>query len=52
VVIRNAFVEALSEEREACAAIAEESAARYPGDPSDLKALAAFVAVAIRNRAA
>jgi hypothetical protein len=29
VVIRDAFVEALSEEREACRAIAEETAARY-----------------------
>jgi len=44
--------EALSEEREACAALTEETAARYPGDPSDLKALAASVAAPIRNRAA
>jgi hypothetical protein len=52
VVIRDSFVEALSEEREACAAIVEEAVARYPGNPENLKAIGAFVAAAIRNRAA
>jgi hypothetical protein len=52
VVIRDSFVEALSEEREACAAIAEEAVARYPGNPENLKAIGAFVAAAIRNRTA
>jgi hypothetical protein len=52
VVIRDSFVEALSEEREACAAMAEDAAARYSGNPGDLKAIGASVAAAIRNRVA
>jgi len=50
--IRDSFVEALSEEREACARVAEEVAARYTGSPEDAKALAALIAAAIRTREA
>ena len=47
--IRDSFLEALSEEREACARVAEEVAARYTG-PGDVRALATLIAAAIRNR--
>ena len=47
--IRDSFVEALSEEREACARVAEEVAAGYAG-PGDAKAIAALIATAIRSR--
>lgn len=52
VVIRDSIVEALGEEREACARTAEDAAARYTGSPGDLRAIGAFVAAAIRNRPA
>ncbi len=48
--IRNSIVDALAEEREACARTAEEAAAAYGGPPSDPKALAALIAAAIRAR--
>jgi hypothetical protein len=47
--IRDSIVEALAEEREACARTAEETAAAYDSPPSD-KALAAHIAAAIRAR--
>ena len=50
--IRDSFVEALSEEREACARVAEEVATRYAGSPGDARALAAAISTAIRNREA
>ena len=50
-VIRDSLVEALGEEREACARTAEQAAARYAGSPGDLRAIGVFVAAAIRNRA-
>ncbi|HTY78703.1 MAG TPA: hypothetical protein VMI34_12855 [Candidatus Bathyarchaeia archaeon] len=50
--IRDSFAEALSEEREACARVAEDVAARYTGSPGDVKAIAAAIATAIRNREA
>jgi len=50
VVIRDSIVEALAEEREACARTATEAAARYAGSPGDLRAIGAYVAAAIRNR--
>jgi hypothetical protein len=49
-LIRDSIVEAIAQEREACARIAEEGAATYPGGPGDIKALGAFIASAIRNR--
>jgi hypothetical protein len=49
-VIRDSIVEALGEEREGCAQIAEAAAARYTGSPGDLDAIGAFVAAAIRKR--
>ena len=48
--IRDSFVEAISEEREACARVAEEVATRYTGSPGDVKAMAALIATAIRSR--
>lgn len=51
VVIRESIVEAIGDEREACARVAEEAAARYPGSPGDLAAVCAFIAAAIRTRA-
>jgi hypothetical protein len=50
--IRDSFVEALAEEREVCAQMAEAAAARYAGKPADLKALGAFIASAIRRGSA
>jgi hypothetical protein len=50
VVIRDSIVEALDEEREACARTAEEAVSRYAGIPGDIRAIGAFVAAAIRNR--
>ena len=50
--IRDSFVEALGEEREACARLAEEAAARYTGSPGDVAAIGAFIAASIRNREA
>ena len=51
-VIRDSFAEALGEEREACARIAEEAAVRYTGSAGDLGAFGAFIAAAIRTRVA
>ncbi len=48
--IRDSIVEALAEEREACARVAEEVAAAFGDPPSDAKALAAHIAAAIRAR--
>ncbi len=48
--IRDSIGEALAEEREDCARAAEEAAAGFRGDPSDVKALAAHIAAAIRIR--
>jgi hypothetical protein len=45
-------VEALADEREVCAQMAEASAARYAGKPADLEALGAFIASAIRRGSA
>jgi hypothetical protein len=50
--IRDSFVEALADEREVCAQMAEASAARYAGKPADLEALGAFIASAIRRGSA
>jgi hypothetical protein len=50
--IRNSFVEALAEEREVCAQMAEAAAASYAGNPADLKAIGAFIATAIRSGSA
>ncbi len=50
--IRDSFVEALAEEREFCAQMAEAAAARYAGNPADLKALGTFIASAIRSGSA
>jgi hypothetical protein len=47
--IRDSFVEALAEEREVCAQMAEVAAARYAGNPADPKAFGAFIATAIRR---
>jgi hypothetical protein len=49
-LIRDSIVEAIAEEREACALAAEGAAASYPGSPGDLKTLCAFIAAAIRSR--
>ena len=50
VVIRDSILEAIGEEREACARMAEEAASRYAGSPGNPKAIGTFVAAAIRNR--
>ena len=52
VVIRDSIVDAVGEEREACARTAEEATARYAGNPGDLRAMGKFVAAAIRARTA
>ena len=49
-VIRDSFAEALGEEREASARIAEAAALHYTGSPGDLGAFGSFIAAAIRNR--
>jgi hypothetical protein len=51
-LIRDSIVEAIAEERDACARAAEEAAAAYTGSPGDLEAVGAFIAAAIRARAA
>jgi len=52
VVIRDSIVEAIAEEREACARAAEEAAAGYSGSAGDLKAVSAYIASAIRAHGA
>jgi hypothetical protein len=49
-LIRDSIVEAIAEEREACARAAEEAATSYSRNAGDTRALCAFIAAAIRNR--
>jgi hypothetical protein len=51
-VIRDSIADALGEEREACARIAEAAAVRYTGSPGNFEAIGSFIAAAIRNRGA
>jgi len=48
--IRDSVVEALAEEREACARVAEETAAGWDASRGDAAALAAAIVSAIRRR--
>ena len=48
--IRDSFLEALAEEREACAQAAEAAVRSFGGDPTNLKSVAAHVAATIRAR--
>ena len=48
--IRDSFLEALAEEREACAQAAEAAVRGFGGDPTNLKTVAAHVVTAIRAR--
>lgn len=47
-LIRDSIVEAIAEEREACARAAEGAAGTYRGSAADLKAICAHIAAAIR----
>jgi len=48
--IREGFLEALAEERDACAEAAEAAVRSFRGDPTNLETVAAHVVAAIRAR--
>ena len=50
IAIRDSIEEALVEEREACAGVAEEVAGRFRDDHGDVKGVCADIAATIRQR--